>query len=157
MEAKMATAKIITLAVHNILRWAIVLLALYALLRTVGGWIRKSNWNNSVQKALTYFSISIDIQLLVGFLLYFVFSQLTKIAFQDFGTAMGNPTIRFFAIEHVFIMLLGLVFAHLSSAIGKKDLEDQIKFRRASIFLILSILLIIAGIPWVSRPLIPMI
>ena len=114
----METAKIITLAIHNILRWVIVLLALYALQRTLGGWIKKSNWNKSVQKSLTFYSIAVDIQLLVGFLLYFVFSQLTKSAFMDFGAAMENRLIRFFTIEHEFFMLLGLVFAHLASAAG---------------------------------------
>ena len=99
-----------------------------------------------------YYTISMDIQLLLGLLLYFIFSPITRAAFQDFGAAMSNSGLRFFAIEHALVMLLAVVFAHLGSALSKKAPDSTGKFKRAALWYALSVLLLIAGMPW-FRPL----
>jgi hypothetical protein len=154
-EEKVITAKLIVLAIHNILRWVIVISALYALIRIFKGLLQKQSWQAADSKAVTFFSIFLDIQLLVGMLLYFVFSDLTKAAFADFGAAMGNSILRFFTIEHTLMMVIAIVLAHLSAAVGKKDLSDDKKFKRAAIFITLAFLFLLAGIPWSTRPLLP--
>ncbi len=83
-----------------------------------------------------------------------MFSPITKGAFNDFGAAMGIKDIRFFAIEHVFYMVLALVFVHLGSALPKKVDVDQSKFKRAALWFGLALLIVLAGIPW-GRPLFP--
>jgi hypothetical protein len=41
-------------------------------------------------------TISVDLQLLVGLILYFVLSPITKIGLRNFATAMQIPPVRFF-------------------------------------------------------------
>ena len=142
------------LAVHNIVRWVVVIAGLLAIGRAFIGWFGKKEWNKQDRLLGLIFTSSVDIQLLLGILLYFVFSPITKGAFNDFGAAMGIKDLRFFAIEHVFYMVLALVFAHLGSALPKKVDEDQAKFKRAALWFGLALLLILAGIPW-GRPLFP--
>jgi hypothetical protein len=144
----------VVLALHNIIRWLVLAFGLLAVGRAVLGWIQKKDWTDSERRFGIFFTASVDTQLLLGFLLYFVFSDITKNAFKDFGAAMSNPGIRFFAVEHVFIMILGVVFAHLGSALPKKVDKSQAKFKRAVIWFGLALLVILAGIPW-SRPIFP--
>lgn len=151
----MVLAKTITLFIHNLLRWAIVVSALYTLFLLYRGWIKKQTWKETHRKSAMIFTILLDIQLLIGFLLFFVFSDLVKAAFANMAAAMGNQLLRFFTVEHSLMMILAIVFGHLASAAGKKDLPDQDKFKRAAIFNTIALFLLIAAIPWTTRPLIP--
>ncbi len=142
------------LAVHNIVRWIVLLLGVWAVYRSARGWLGKREWTVADRKAGIFFSSAFDTQLLLGLLLYFFFSPLTKAALADFGAAMSDAGLRFFAVEHAFFMLVGLVFVHLGSMLSKKAATDALKHQRAFIFFGLTLLLLILGTPWM-RPLLP--
>ena len=140
--------------IHNIIRWVALIAGILAAVFALIGWFGKKEWTKRDRLLGIIYTSSIDVQLLLGILLYFVFSPITKGAFSDFGAAMGIKDIRFFAIEHVFYMVLALVFAHLGSMLPKKVDEPVAKHRRAAIWFTLSVLIVLAGIPW-WRPLFP--
>jgi len=144
----------IVLAIHNILRWVVLILAIVAVVRAYLGWFGKREWTNSARKTGVFLSISIDIQLLLGLLLYLVLSPITKAAFQSFGAAMQVADLRFFALEHAFYMLLAVAFAHLGSILPRKVDESAAKYKRAAIWFSLALLVILLGMPWM-RPLFP--
>ena len=143
-------------AVHNILRWVVVILGIVAVVRSFWGWFGRKEWTSTERKIGMFFTTSVDIQLLIGILLYFVFSSwgLRAILDQGMSFVMGTTEYRFFAIEHAFYMILAVIFAHLGSALPKRVDKDLSKFKRASIWFGLALLLILAGIPW-GRPLLP--
>jgi hypothetical protein len=144
----------IILAIHNLIRWVVLIVGVLAAVRALIGWFGKRGWTGQDRLFGVIFASSIDIQLLLGILLYFVYSPITKSAFRDFGAAMSIKDIRFFAIEHVFYMVLALVFAHLGSALPKKVDDAISKHKRAAIWFSLAVLLVLVGIPW-SRPFFP--
>lgn len=144
----------VILALHNIIRWVVLIFGLLASGRALMGWFGKKEWTSAERKFGVYFTSAVDTQLLLGLLLYFVLSDITKAALRDFGAAMSSPGTRFFALEHALAMVLGVVLAHLGSALPKKVNDSQKKFIRAAICFSLSFLIILAGIPW-SRPLFP--
>lgn len=94
------------------------------------------------------FTVSLDVQVLLGLLLYFVFSPITTAAFSDFGAAMANSAVRFFLVEHSLIMIVALILAHVGRALAKKADTDVGKHKRAAIFYTLAMLSILAVIPW---------
>ena len=51
--------------------------------------------------------IALDLQMLLGLLLYGMLSPFTRQAMQDFGAAMRDSTLRFWAVEHLTMMLGG--------------------------------------------------
>ena len=142
------------LALHNIIRWAVLVLAILATVTAFLGWFGKRQWSERDRKIGSFFGIAMDIQLLLGLILYFVYSPLTRTALTDLGAAMGVKDLRFFAIEHVFYMVLAVVFAHLGSVLARRAPDSKAKFQRAAIFFGLALLLMLLGIPW-TRPLIP--
>lgn len=144
----------IVLAIHNLVRWVVLIAGILAAARALIGWFGKREWSKQDRLFGIIFASSIDIQLLLGILLYFVFSPITKSAFSDFGAAMAIKDLRFFAIEHVLYMVLALVFAHLGTALPKKVDDAVSKHKRAAIWFSLAVLIIVVGIPW-WRPFLP--
>ncbi len=75
-------------------------------------------------------------------------SPITKAAFNDFGAAMQNPMLRFYAVEHILMMVIALVLMHIGRAKSKKDIAPWKRHRSAAIFYSLTLLIILAAIPW---------
>ena len=144
----------IILGLHNLVRWVALILAIVATVEAFLGWFGKRQWSERDRKIGSFFGMAMDIQLLLGLILYFVYSPITRQALADFGAAMGVRDLRFFGIEHVFYMVLAVVFAHLGSILARKAPESKAKFQRAAIFFGLSLLLMLLGMPW-TRSLIP--
>ena len=144
----------ILLASHNILRWVVVILAIVALFRAYVGWIGKHEYTEIDRKVGVFFSVSLDVEVLLGFLLYLFLSPITRTAFQDFSTAMTIPDIRFFAVEHTLMMILAVILVHVGTMLTKRGTSDVSKHRRAAIWYSLASFLVILAIPW-WRPLLP--
>lgn len=144
----------ILLASHNIIRWIALILGIVLVALSFIGWFGKREWTSRNRRWGMFFSSAMDVQLLLGLLLYIFFSPITRAAFQNLAAAMGNPGMRFFALEHAFYMLLAVIFAHLGSALSRRADDDVTKYRRAAIWYGLSVLLLFLGMPW-GRPLFP--
>ncbi|MCK5315018.1 MAG: hypothetical protein KAJ53_07835 [Anaerolineales bacterium] len=144
----------IVLAIHNTVRWVILIAGAIAVIRAYMGWFGKRDWTETDRKIGLLFTISIDVQLLLGLLLFIFLSPITKAAFSAFGDVMSDAGLRFFTLEHTFYMLLAVVFAHLGSILPKKVEDVVAKHRRAAIWFTLALLIILLGMPWM-RPLFP--
>jgi uncharacterized membrane protein YozB (DUF420 family) len=143
------------LALHNILRWVVVILALVALLRAYWGWWGKRDWQPTDRKFGSFFAIGMDLQLLVGLILYFFLSPLTRLVFQgQMSQVMANDQLRFFGMEHVLLMVLSIVFVHLGTILSRRADQPFAKHRQAALWFSLAILTLLLGIPW-WRPLFP--
>jgi len=118
------------------------------LVKYVAGWIGNKPWSKIDNLLGVVFTSLMDIQLLLGLSLYFFLSPLTKIALADFGAAMKDNNLRFYAVEHFSIMLVAVVMVHIGRAKSKKAKTDIGKFRIVSIFFIIALGLILGGIPW---------
>lgn len=134
------------LILHNIMRWVVVLLAVYALVRMYRGLFGKGEFVEGDRKALSWFSISLDIQLVLGLVLYI-------------GGRWWQNSIRFFAMEHISIMIVAVILAHLAVVFAKRAQTSPGKFKRGAIYATLAVLAVLIGIPWpffsYGRPLLP--
>lgn len=142
------------LALHNLMRWVFLILAVVAAVRAFMGWLGKREWTETDRKVGSFTGIAGDIQLLLGLLLYFILSPITTAALRDFGAAMSSPEMRFFAVEHVLYMVLAVVSAHLGSILARKAQDPSSKFKRAALWFTLTVLFVLLGMPWM-RPLLP--
>jgi hypothetical protein len=79
--------------------------------------------------------------------LYAVYSPITREAFGDFGAAMRTSSVRFWAVEHGFGMLIALALVHMGR-IRIRKAEPSRRPRTAAIFFGLSLLAILISLPW---------
>lgn len=133
---------------HNLFRWLVLLAALTAIVLAYSGWFGKREWKKADNISGLLLVIFVDIQLLIGLVLYGFVSPITRAAFADFGAAMENATLRFYAVEHLVMMLVALILIHIGRSKSKKALIMNKKHRLAAIFYSIGLILILAGIPW---------
>ena len=142
----------IVLSAHSWLRWGVVLLGFLTVLRAIGGWQQRNAWTRRDERMGLLFMIALDLQVVLGLLLYFVYSPYTALAMDDFGAAMRSPDLRFWAVEHVFGMLVAIALAHIGRARIKKTVDERRRHRVGAIFFGLALLAILAAIPWPGMP-----
>lgn len=133
---------------HNGLRWLILLVLIIAVARAFWGWSGKRDWQKSDKLSGLFLVIFMDLQILTGIILYAFVSPITKAAFNDFAAAMQNPTLRFYAVEHISVMTIALVLVHLGRIKSKKNNLPWKKHRTAAIYYLIALFLISAAIPW---------
>ncbi len=138
----------ITLFLHSWTRWAVVVTALMTLVPSILGWLSGAHWDDAKSKWASWYVNSTSIQLVLGLLLYGVFSPVMQKAFSNFGGAMKDGVLRFWAVEHMMMMIIAVALAHIGAGRIKKAASDVGKHRVAFIFFGLSILIIMASIPW---------
>jgi hypothetical protein len=138
------------LAIHSWVRWvaliAVVGTALAALRGKVEGPASLADrWGMVAMMAL-------DIQLLLGLLLYVGVSPTRKAILDNFGGAMKDPALRFWAVEHTASMFAAIALAHVGRVLARKAATPAAKRTRLLICFGLATLLIILGMPWPGRP-----
>ena len=139
---------------HNLFRWLVLAIALYALVRAYRGWLGRSAWTSADTTAGKLFTQVMNVQFLLGLLLYVWLSPIMRQAFADFGAAMRSAPIRFYAVEHLVAMVAAVALVHVGVARSRKAATDAAKHRMAAIFFTAATVLMLSRIPW-DRPLVP--
>ena len=134
------------LTIHSWVRWIAIVAgvgATFAALRNSAG------TDDSVADRWGFVLVmALDLQLLLGLLLYLALSPFTAQAMQDFGAAMRTPQLRFWAVEHISTMFLAVALAHVGRVLARKAATPSAKRMRLLICFGLSTLLMMAGTPW---------
>jgi hypothetical protein len=137
-----------TLIVHSWMRWLIILLGVLAVARAVAGRASGRPWLASDAGAGRFYTIALDVQMLFGLILYFVFSDLLTVARADMGRAMGNPAIRFWLVEHLTGMVVAIALAHIGTGRVRKAADPRGRFTQAALFYGLSLVAVLLATPW---------
>jgi undecaprenyl pyrophosphate phosphatase UppP len=135
------------LVLHNILRWAVLIFALWVLFSSLSGYFGKRAYTRSDDKANLFFMISMDIQLVLGLILYFNNSWYTHL--KNIGGLQKAE--RFFALEHLVMMLIAWILVHVGRTKVKRAFSDVAKHKRALIYFGIAIVIILAAVPWPFR------
>lgn len=140
------------LFLHSWLRWAVLLLGLLALVRAIAGASGRRPWLPADDRAGKFFIIALDVQIVLGLILYFFLSPITGAAMADFGAAMKSSGPRFWAVEHVFGVVVAAILAHRGRTRVRSIPDPARKHRVAAIFIVLALLAVAASIPWPGTP-----
>ena len=136
------------LGVHSWVRWVVLLACLLALYRAITGVSGGRPWTAADNKSGVWLTASLDLQMLIGLLLYGVLSPVTAEAFNDFGAAMRNPQLRFWAVEHLTGMIAAVALAHIGRVRIRRAADAAAKHRTALVFFGLALLAMVLSIPW---------
>ena len=147
----MSTLNLILDTLHNLNRWVILVFGLIVIVRGFTGWFGKRRFNAADNRYGMIFTAALGIQFLLGLFLYFTKGWSAVIA-SDFSAAMQDPTLRFFTVEHVVAMIVAIGVASMARSLSRKASSDKAKHQRAAIGYLLSILIILAAIPWPATP-----
>lgn len=134
---------------HSWIRWIVLILAFFAVIRSlIGLFGDQKDYQKLDNIVAASFVGSMHLQLLLGLILYFFLSPLTSLAMKDMGSAMRDGELRFWAVEHITVMIIAVIFAQAGRSISKKTGDSSVKFRFQSIFFGAALILMLIGIPW---------
>ncbi len=119
----------IILTVHGLWRWLVAIVGIIAIIKFAYGWFSKSEYMPLDRRLMSLFTISMDINVLLGLILLF-------------GLGGGFPPNR---LEHATTMIVAAFVAHLS-VIWRKSPSSTVKFRNNLIVVIVALLLVIGGV-----------
>lgn len=136
------------LFIHSWFRW-IVLIAGFRLFYVVLiGFIKNKTWSSSESRAFSQFNEALFYQAALGLALYLFLSPLHKIGWSNMEFAYKDPAFRFWTLEHPIGMLSGLIVFHIGRILALKKFSIEKRFKVIFVTLTLSLLIIIASIPW---------
>ena len=138
------------LFIHSWLRWIILIVGFITVFKAIGGLSSKRSFAAGDNKSNLFFMISMDLQFLVGLILYFTsgWSAQWKTSMQ---TVMSQSYTRFFTVEHASMMIIAWILVHIGRALVKKAPSDGEKHKKSLIFFGVAMLLILLAIPWPFR------
>ena len=139
---------------HNLFRWLVLAAAVYAIVRAWRGWLGRAPWTAADAAAGKLFTQVMNVQFLLGLLLYAWLSPVTRQAFADFGAAMRSAPLRYYAVEHLLAMIAAVALVHVGVARSRKATPDVAKHKAAALFFTIATVVMLSRIPW-DRPLVP--
>ncbi|OZV70985.1 hypothetical protein [Winogradskyella aurantia] len=93
--------------------------------------------------------ITMHIQLLIGIILYFTKDYFTTIEqVGGMGEVMKNSALRNLIVEHPTTMIVAVALVTIGYSKHKKKLVSKAKFKKLALFYTLSLILVLAKIPW---------
>src|SRR5690348_16719119 len=103
---------VFVLAVHSLWRWVALLGVACAVLAGLRGWLGRKPWTLANDRVAAIAVFVMDAQLLLGLVLYLGLSPLSRAMLTNFTAAMQSRDIRFFGMEHPFLMILATAATH---------------------------------------------
>ena len=148
----------LVLAIHSTLRWVALGAGVVAAAAAWGGRLGSSSWADTTAASGRAFAVTMDLQLVVGLVLYLALSPTVASGLGNMSGAMADSQHRFWMVEHPAAMIAALVLAHIGVARSRRRSGAEERGQGAWHFT-LAVLLVIAVLPWpflnYGRPLLP--
>ncbi len=136
------------LTLHSWIRWLVIVIGVVLVVRGWLGWQKERPWSDMDERLARMFPVMIDVQLLLGLVLFFVLSPNTSGILSRGLAALADDHLRFWATEHVVPMIGAVVLAHVGQVFIKRSESATAKHRWVAIVFGLAILVILFSIPW---------
>lgn len=131
---------------HSGLRWIVLVLIVWALFKSISGWMGRKEYEKSDRLAALLSLIFTHIQLLIGLVLYFISP---KVSFES--GVMESSVLRFYTVEHLTMMILAIALITFGFSSAKRLGESLDKHKRIAITYGIGLLIMLASIPWPFR------
>jgi hypothetical protein len=134
------------LLLHSWIRWIALIAIVGATLAAVRGKVEGTGsladrWGLAAVSAL-------DLQMLLGLILYLAVSPNMKEILAHFGEAMKNPQLRFWAVEHITAMFVALILVHVGRVLARKAKTPAAKRTRLLVCFGIATVAMFLGTPW---------
>jgi len=135
------------LHLHSSFRYLVLLLIIAAIADALIAMSSGKAYNKTSKLLALGALIFSHIQLLVGLLLYFLGPKGLNTIVRVEGF-MKDSVARFYAVEHISMMIIAIALITVGYSRGKKQEESKRKYKTVAIFYGLGLLIIFAMIPW---------
>jgi heme A synthase len=130
--------------------WAYITLIIlvFAVVNALIGLTSKKEFQDRDLRISLFTLIVAHLQLIIGFIAYFLSAQFAYVLDNGMGAAMKEPEIRLFVIEHPLMMILAIVLITMGFSKHKKQTTDNGKFKTIALYYGIALLFVLSRIPW---------
>ena len=143
----------ILLTLHSFTRWLVLATLISSIYKASRGYFQRKSFSKFDNSLRHWTATAAHIQLVLGVILY-IKSPVIKYFWANFSTAFKQLDNVFFGLYHFLFMIISVVLITVGSALAKRKLTDQEKYRTMLIWFSISLLLIFLAIPWKFSPLV---
>ena len=143
----------ILLTLHSFTRWLVLATLIGSIYKASRGYFQHKSFSKFDNSLRHWTATAAHIQLVLGVILY-IKSPVIKYFWANFSTAFKQLDNVFFGLYHFLFMIISVVLITVGSALAKRKLTDQEKYRTILIWFSISLLLIFLAIPWQFSPLV---
>ena len=133
---------------HSYWAYLVLLILILATVNAIIKFIGKKEYHAKDFRISLFTLIVSHIQLLIGFVLYFVSPRLSLFSEMGMGEVMKDSVNRLYLIEHPLVNILALVFITIGYSKHKKKLTSPSKFKVIANFYAIALVLFLSRIPW---------
>ena len=127
------------LVLHSWWRWVVLLILVASIGKATAGWLGKQDWTDLDEKLSKYYTMSFSIQLVLGFVLYFVSLAGAYTPFHY------NASFMRLSMEHVLMMVIALVVAIVCRGRAKRTDDAVAKLRAIVLGFVLSLIFVMCS------------
>ncbi|HVP69444.1 MAG TPA: hypothetical protein VMT17_19505 [Anaeromyxobacteraceae bacterium] len=149
----------IVLALHSLVRWAVVAGALSAAAVSATAWLSGRSATRASRVSGVAFVAAADAQVLLGLLLYFFFSPFAPAALAHPVASLTEAGFRYWFFLHPVPAIGSAFLAHLGRILSRRGEEGDARRRQLAAVYGAAVVLLAVAIPWpflaFGRPLWP--
>tara|TARA_B100001250_G_scaffold365735_1_gene346639 strand:+ start:136 stop:573 length:438 start_codon:yes stop_codon:yes gene_type:complete len=135
--------------VHSYWAFLVIITLAFIVINSIIAKFSGRTFNTKDLRISLYGLIFSHIQLLIGFILYFVSPWFDQFSQLGMGI-MKNAETRLYLVEHPLINIAAIIFITLGWSLHKRQLDSSKKFLRIGLFYGLGLIFLISRIPWNS-------
>lgn len=130
---------------HSIFAYIVLAVLFFAAVNAISGLISKRFFTAKDLRLSLFAMILSHMQLLIGFILYFV----SPLGSSSLGQ-MKDSALRLTSLEHPLINIIALVLITIGWSKHKKEESHNGKYKKIAIFYTIGLVLILSRLPWAS-------
>jgi hypothetical protein len=129
--------------IHIVISSITLLAGIATIVLSVQGLIRKRDYRRGDFGVSMVFNVALYFQLILGFLIYYLLRTAQEGPMWEVPDTQNDASLRFWAIEHIALMIFALFLTQLGRAFIKKSKGSFRKFRASLFYFGASLLLIL--------------
>ncbi len=136
----------IAFKIHIFISTLTLISGIITLVLSIQGWAKKREYKRADEWSSVIFSIALYLQLILGFIIYFTLRTALDSPLWDVQDTKNDASLRFWAIEHIALMIFALFMTQLGRIFIKRSSSSVRKFKASVFYYGTSLLLILFSV-----------
>ncbi|GGK36432.1 MULTISPECIES: hypothetical protein [Flavobacteriaceae] len=134
--------------IHSYWAYIVLIVLIFAVINAFLGLKANKKFEAKDLRIALFALIASHIQLILGFVAYYLSSFYDIMRNVGMGEVMKNSELRKVLVEHPLVGIIGITLITIGFSKHKKKTTDAAKFKTIAVFYTIALILILSRIPW---------
>lgn len=134
--------------IHSYWAYIVLIILIFAIVNAIIGLNSKKEFAAKDLKISLFALIASHIQLVIGFIAYYMSDFYLTMRSAGMGEVMKNSDLRKILVEHPLVGIIAITLITIGFSKHKKKATSSEKFKTIAVFYGIALILILSRIPW---------